>query len=73
MTAIWLAPDGREWGARRLRRPPRVPVGPIYQNLPPALLFVPPVRTPVARAVRHLAAEVGAGPLGRAALWALYR
>lgn len=68
----WLAPDGREWGARRLTRLPYV-----AESLRPlaraAGVFVPPSRTPVSRAIRLLLAENNVGPLGRAALWALYR
>lgn len=68
----WLAPDGREWGARRLTRLPYV-----AESLRPlaraAGVFVRPSRTPVSRAIRLLLAEHNVGPLGRAALWALYR
>lgn len=73
--APWLGPDGREWGARRLRRPPRVPADQTAPNLllPPGMYLVPPRRTPISRVVRHLVAEVGAAPLGRSAIWAIYR
>ena len=68
----WLAPDGREWGARRLRRLPYV-AGSLHNICRAAGVFVPPRRTPVSRALRLLFAEINVGPLGRAALWALYR
>ena len=68
----WLAPDGREWGVRRLTKLPYV-----AESLRPlaraAGVFVRPSRTPVSRAFRLLLAEHNVGPLGRAALWALYR
>lgn len=68
----WLAPDGREWGARRLTKLPYV-----AESLRPlaraAGVFVRPSRTAVSRAIRLLLAEHNVGPLGRVALWALYR
>lgn len=72
MTAPWLAPDGREWGARRLRRLPRI-ANSLHRFCSPARVFAPPTRTPVSRAIRLLIAEINVGPLGRAALWANYR
>lgn len=68
----WLAPDGREWGARRPCRFPYVAPS-LHDVCRAAGVFVPPRRTPVARAVRQHIAGINAGPLGRAALWALYR
>lgn len=68
----WLAPDGREWGARRLTRLPRVSSR-LRDAFRAAGVFVPPRRTPVGRAIRLQLAEINVGPLGRAALWSLYR
>lgn len=63
MTAPWLAPDGREWFARRRQRI-MVPAASEYG-------LAPPRRTRVAVAARHLCTSVRAGPLGKAALWAV--
>lgn len=73
MTSPWLAPDGREWGAHRLRRLPRI-AGSLHKFCSPARVFLPPTRTPVSRSIRFLVAEINAaGPSARAALWELFR
>lgn len=72
MTSPWLAPDGREWGARRLTRLPYVAES-LRQLARAASVFVRPSRTPVSRAIRLLLAEINVWPLGRAALWAHFR
>ena len=71
----WLAPDGREWGARRLARSPRLPyVAPRLRDLARAAgVFVAPPQTPVARACKLSISSLRAGPIGRAALWEVYR
>lgn len=70
MSAPWLAPDGLEWGVRRLTRLPVVRWSSGFHADPRKY---PARRTPVSRAIRLLIAEINVGPLGRAALWALYR
>jgi hypothetical protein len=60
----WLAPDGREWFRRRRGQRMMLPAASEYG-------LSPPRRTRVAAAAWHLCASVHAGPLGKAALWAL--
>lgn len=68
----WLAPDGREWFARRRRRMPYF--SPRLRDMARANgAFIAPPRTPVAKACKLSINSLGAGPLGRAALSALYR
>lgn len=68
----WLAPDGREWFARRRRRLPFIT--PRLRDLAKAGgSFVAPPRTAVERACKLSISSLRAGPIGRAALEALYR
>lgn len=60
----WLAPDGREWFARRRRR--RVLVSGERDDT-----FELARRTRVAVAASHFCISLRAGPLGKAALWGL--
>ena len=69
----WLAPDGRELGARRrLIRPPFVPAS-LRDRCTDAGQLVRARRSSLARACRLSIDLIGAGPIGRAALWSLYR
>lgn len=61
----WLAPDGREWFARR--RGQRI----LLADPASSTGWTAPRRTRVAIAARHLCTSVRAGPLGKAALWGL--
>jgi hypothetical protein len=61
----WLAADGHPWFARRRGHRILVP------DPGSSTGWTAPRRTSVAVAAWHLCASVRAGPLGKAALWAL--